>query len=122
MNNFIVDSGCAITALPVLHLVPTIGLNVKFTGDRSVTYSCDTEPCENVHKLALQADVLLQEAAGAMKGHTSAEQAGRIAMEAGVKKLILIHYDNRIDEEQLLSAARRHFNGEVLLGKDMMVV
>lgn len=122
MNDFIVDSECTISALPVLHLVPTIGLRVKIKGDRSITYSCDTEPCENVHKLALQADVLLQEAAGALKGHTSPEQAGLIAMEAGVKKLILIHYDNRIDENQLLSAARSHFDGEVLLGKDMMVV
>lgn len=111
-----------ISALPVLHLVPTIGLRMDFNGKRIVAYSCDTEPCENLMKLANQADALLQEAAGNSKGHTSPAQAGELAAKAGVKKLVLIHYDNRIDEELLLADARVEFKGEVVLAKDMMQV
>ena len=119
---FITDEGLTLSALPVLHLVPTIGLRMEFKGERTVTYSCDTEPCETLAKLASQADVLLQEAAGEAKGHTSPAQAGRLAAGAGVKKLMLIHYDSRIAEETLLAAASSEFKGEVVLAKDMMLV
>jgi len=121
-TDFIVDGEFRISALPVLHLVPTLGIRVAFSDGRVVAYSCDTEPCPNVVRLAEGADVLLQEAAGEAKGHTSPEQAGVIAAEAGVRKLILIHYDNRVAENELLTAARKQFNGEVLLARDMMVV
>ena len=119
---FIVDSNCRIDALPVLHLVPTLGLRVELDDRRVITYSCDTEPCDNIHKLAHNADVLLMESAGPGKGHTSPEQAGMIARETGVKKLILIHYDSRQDEYKLLDEAAKHFNGQVLLAKDMLIV
>jgi ribonuclease Z len=43
------DSELKVLALPVVHLVPTIGLRVEFGGHRVVAYSCDTEPCQNVY-------------------------------------------------------------------------
>lgn len=121
-ENFIMDSRMQLTALPVLHLVPTLGIRVSFTDGRVIAYSCDTEPCANLDILAEGADVLLQEAAGQFKGHTSPEQAGEIAARAGVKKLILIHYDNRVEEKELLDAAGKYFSGEIALARDMMVV
>ena len=77
----------------VKHLIPTIGLRFDFVGDKSVTYSCDTEPCDQLLTLAQGADYLLQETAGPGKGHTSAQQAGQIAAAAKVNHLIFIHYD-----------------------------
>jgi ribonuclease Z len=121
-EDIITDSGMRVSALPVLHLIPTIGVRVSFANGHVISYSCDTEPCANLDKLAEGADVLLQEAAGLSKGHTSPEQAGEIAARAGVKKLILIHYDKRVGEEELLSAARKHYAGEVALAQDLMVV
>lgn len=121
-EDVIADEDFRLIALPVLHLIPTIGLRMIFIDDRTVTYSCDTEPCENLAMLAEGADVLLQEAAGEAKGHTSPAQAGRIASQAGVKKLVLIHYDNRISEEKLLLMAGEKFSGEVVIAKDMMMV
>lgn len=121
-QNFITDNGMSISALPVLHLIPTLGVRVNFTEGRVIAYSCDTEPCANLDKLAEGADVLLQEAAGNFKGHTSPEQAGEIAARVGVKKLVLIHYENRVAEAELLVDARKNFSGEVALAKDMMVV
>jgi ribonuclease Z len=120
-NDFIKGNDVRISTLPVLHLIPTLGIRVEFSDGRVIAYSCDTEPCANVIKLAKDADVLLQESAGQAKGHTSPEQAGQIASEAGVKKLVLIHYDSRIDENELLGAARSQFAGEVQLAKDLMV-
>lgn len=118
----ITDADFKIDALPVKHLVPTIGIRVKFPGDKVVAYSCDTEPCDNLMLLAKDADVLLQESAGEAKGHTSAEQAGQVAQQAGVKKLVLIHYDNRVDELYLRNAAAKHFTGEIVLAEDMLTV
>ena len=82
-----------ITGALVEHVVPTLGLRIenKRTG-RVVAYSGDTAPCEAVVALARDADILIHEAAKDTPGHSSAAQAGEIALEAGAKRLALIHY------------------------------
>lgn len=64
----------------------------------SIVYSGDTTPTEAVAKLAKDADLLIHEAtASETLGqsnwgvHTTAREAGRIAAEAGVKALALVH-------------------------------
>jgi ribonuclease Z len=107
---------------PVHHLIPTIGLRLEFKETRkSMAYSCDTEPCAEVKRLASGADVLIHEASGATIGHTSAEQAGTIAREANVNSLYLIHYPLRgIDFKSLVADAQSTYNGEVVLAGDFM--
>ena len=122
MNDFIKNEGISVSTLPVLHLIPTLGFRFEFEGERVITYSCDTEPCENLHKLASGADVLLQESAGESKGHTSARQAGEIATAAGVKRLILLHFDNRIEEDALVADAKKSYKGDVIVAHDLMLV
>jgi ribonuclease Z len=114
------DENINVSGMAVKHLIPTIGLRFEFNGGKTVTYSCDTEPCDNLMKLVNGADILLQESAGPGKGHTSAAQAGEIASLAKVEKLVLIHYDQSVGVEQILSAARDKFKGEVLLAVDGM--
>ena len=121
-QGFITGKDVTVSALSVLHLVPTIGLRFEFKNGRVVTYSCDTEPCDNLFRLAQNADVLMQEAAGESKGHTSAKQAGEIATKCHVKKLALIHYERRHGEETLVSEACKRFGGEVVLAQDLMRV
>ncbi len=88
------NANLRITSSPVNHLIPTLGLKVDFLqSNKSLVYSCDTEPCDAVIDLAQGADVLLHEAAGEIRGHTSPEQAAEVAKKAGVKNLYLIHYD-----------------------------
>jgi ribonuclease Z len=116
------DNGVKISALPVLHVIPAIGLRVEFSDGKVITYSCDTEPCDNVRRLADKADVLLQESAGPGKGHTSPQQAGEMAAQCGVKRLVLIHYEERAGKEQLLSDAKTTFNGRVDVAFDGMVL
>ena len=122
LSKLISDDEFKVTSLPVLHLIPTIGLRFEFTGGRTITYSCDTEPCEALYKLADKADVLLQEAAGPGKGHTSPEQAGEIATRCGVQKLVLIHYEGRRGKQALLSEAQAKFGGKVIVAEDGMVL
>ncbi len=116
------DRTVKMSVLPVMHLIPTIGVLVEFASGKRITYSCDTEPCGAVETLAEKADILLQEAAGYGKGHTSPEQAGEIATRCMVNRLVLIHYDSRSGEKELLTAARSTFGGKVDLAVDGMVL
>jgi ribonuclease Z len=109
-------------ASPVCHMVPTIGLRIEFQpSGRILVYSCDTEPCEEVTRLAQSADILIHEATGASFGHTSARQAGEIATQAGVKQLYLIHYPTgEFDPDPMVDQAKQTFQGSVILAKDLM--
>jgi ribonuclease Z len=109
---------------PVHHMIPTIGLRVEcLTDGKVLTYSCDTEPCEQTVRLAAGADVLIHEAAGATFGHSSAEQAGEIATKAEVGKLYLIHYPTgRFASGDIAAEARKSFKGEVIVAKDFMTI
>jgi ribonuclease Z len=116
------DAEVVVSALPVLHLIPTIGLRFEFAGGRTIAYSCDTEPCDNLNILADKADILLQEAAGPGKGHTSPEQAGEIANRCGVKQLVLIHYEARRGKQTLLAEAQAKYFGVVKVAEDGMLL
>ena len=108
---------------PVKHMVPTIGLRFEFLKSHKVlAYSCDTEPCQSVVRLAYQADLLIHEATGAGNGHSSAAQAGEIASETGAKRLALIHYStqNKNQPQLLVGEAKATFQGEVFLAEDFM--
>lgn len=109
-------------ASPVQHFLPNIGLRFEFLREnKTLAYSCDTEPCTAVIHLAHQADLLLHEATGPFRGHTSAAQAGEIASEAGARALYLIHYPTgRFSREDPSLQARQTFPGPVFLARDGM--
>ncbi len=114
--------------------------------DRSIVISGDTNRSENLVKLAQGADVRVHEAlfvpavdrlvarvpnAATLKkhiidSHTSVEDVGRVAAAAGVKTLVLSHLvpsdDPAITEQMWLDAAKAHFKGEVILGKDLLEI
>ena len=118
------DAEYRIYASPVHHLVPTIGLRIEMLQVGQVlAYSCDTEPCQEVVELASGADMLIHEATGTGIGHSSAEQAGSIAHQAEVGRLMLIHYSNRgSDLSLLVDQAKSSFPGRVELAKDFMTI
>lgn len=113
-----------IFALPVQHFIPTIGLRIEFEkSKKSLAYSCDTEPCAQVNRLADGADVLVHEASGALPGHSSAAQAGEAARLAEVGALYLIHYPTgQFASGDLVSEARQQYDGPVTLAEDYMVL
>ena len=113
------------------------------TADRSIVFSGDTRMSEHVIALARNADVLVHEVLARaywerpaapqpksvirhiIASHTDVADAGRVAARAGVKTLVLSHFvptegpDVPTDDEWI-AAARRHFDGEVILGRDLM--
>lgn len=113
-----------IRSSPVRHLIPTIGLRFDFkAGRKGLAYSCDTEPCVEVVRLAEGAEVLIHEASGASLGHSSAAQAGQIATQAEVSKLYLIHYPTgEYANDNLVAEARQHYQGEVDLATDFLTL
>ena len=114
--------------------------------DRSIVISGDTARSDNLIQLAEGAEVLVHSAvylpavdrlaarvpnAATLKrsiiaGQTSAEDAGRVAQAAGVKILVLSHLipadDPEVTEQMWADAARIHFRGLVIVGKDLLEV
>ena len=113
--------GLRVTAAPVQHLVPTLAYRFEAldTGGTAV-YSADTAPCSAIVDLARGADLLLHEATGAGEGHSSPGQAGWVAKEAEVGRLVLVHYPPKEDSyEQWVEEATASFAGPVELGQDL---
>ena len=114
-----------ITASPVRHFIPTIGVRVLVKESGFVfAYSSDTRPCPEVVRLSHNADLLIHEATGVEPlGHSSPAQAGAIAEEACVKRLGLIHYPVRdTNSTILLRDARKTFSGPVFVCEDLMEI
>jgi ribonuclease Z len=111
-------------ASPVCHLLPTIGLRIECRESNKVlAYSCDTEPCPQVVKLAGGADVLIHEATGPGAGHSTASQAAGIAREAKVSNLYLIHYPTGdFDGRKLVKEAQNVYEGKVFLAEDFLEI
>jgi ribonuclease Z len=87
---------------------------------RSVVYSGDSAPSEEIRKLADGATLLIHEATAAHDlaaeanhwGHSSARQAAEIARDARVRGLFLTHFSSRYKElEPLEEEARAAFVG-----------
>jgi len=109
-----------VTAAPVAHPVPTIGLRVEGAGGTVVAYSCDTAKHPNVVLLARDADVLVHEATGSQAGvHASPEEAAETAAEAGVARLILVHLPPGATDGGLEEARHRFTHTE--LGEELGV-
>jgi len=56
------------------------------------------------------------------KGHSSPEQAGQIAQQAGVRKLYLIHYPVDAEVNDLVNRAKTCFSGGVVAARDLMTI
>jgi ribonuclease Z len=124
MTPLLETSEIRIFSSPVRHLLPTIGLRVEFpqTG-KVMAYSCDTEPCSQVLRLAKDADLLIHEVTGPSAGHSSASEVANIAREANVRALYLAHYPvGDYDAYQLVEETQRDFKGDVFLAKDFMEI
>jgi ribonuclease Z len=95
---------------------------------RSIVYSGDTSPAEEVRKLAHRATVLIHEATTAEDlegeanawGHSSARQAAELARDAEVGTLFLTHFSSRYKESGPLELeARGRFPG-ALAARDLL--
>lgn len=105
-----------ITALRVDHPTESYGFRIA-TKAATLAYTGDSGPCEALVELARGADVLLSEATWTHSDdrpagkHLSGVQAGRLAAEAGVGRLLLTHVAPWTDRDAVLAEARGRFTG-----------
>lgn len=95
---------------------------------RTIAYTGDTRPSEAVVEAVAGADLLVHDATfgddladrAADTGHSTARQAGRVARDANVDRLALVHTSPRYagDRDRLFDEASEPFGGEVLLPHD----
>jgi len=109
-----------LSSAPVAHPCEAYAVRVQH-GGRSLVYTGDSGPCEELSKLAYGADVLLAEATWTDDPsrpkdlHMSGLQAGTLAATAGAGRLLLTHVAPWTDAPSVLAEARGAFDGPVEL-------
>lgn len=139
---FYEDDRVRISATLVQHapMFPALGFRFD-TDDGSIVFSGDTGPTPNLVELAQGADILVHEVIAqqwveqllpaprtpAQEGlfqhllisHTTIEQVGPIAEEAGVRKLVLNHIIPGDWPARVFRRAQRGFSGRLIVGQDL---
>ena len=139
------DDQIKVTAALVHHppVVPSFAYRFD-TPTRSIVFSGDTTPSDNLSKLAQGADVLVHEVINRqalsrlmvrvpnadrlvqhiVDSHTTQEDLGIVAKKAGVETLVLTHYvpadDPSVTDEMWVEPVRANFSGRIIAGKDLM--
>lgn len=97
---------------------------------KKISIIADTVPCKNAVKLAKDADLLICEATYSSKleekgeeyGHMTGKQAGLIANQANVKKLILTHFSARYKTTEEIEEDAKDVFSNVKAAYDFMVL
>jgi ribonuclease BN (tRNA processing enzyme) len=136
-----------VTSCRVRHPPVTQSYAYRFDAkDRSIVISGDTAYAPELAEFAKGANVLVHEVMylpgieallkrlpnakrlreHLMAAHTLPEDVGRIAAQAGVATLVLSHFvpgdDPTITDEQWSEGVRKHFKGEIIVGKDLLEI
>lgn len=104
-----------ISAAPAAHTLPSMAVRFEtVNASGAFVYSGDTEPTAAIEQLARGATLLVHEATGGGKGHSSPAEAGTVAALAEAERLLLIHLagDPQLRAEAC-TEARSTFGGPV---------
>lgn len=110
-----------------LHPIEAYAMRITVDG-RTLVYTADSGATDSLVELARGADVLLAEAsmhehkAGSREVHMTALEAGNLAREAGVGRLILTHIAPGLDTKVSVDQATKAFGGEVRLASDCQAI
>jgi len=111
----------------LIHSSPCLGYRFEVDG-KVLAYCTDTGICENVFKLAEDADLLITECSlkesspDSLWPHLSPEDAVKIAEESGAKKLALTHFDantyHSLEERDLIKTILNGRYKNILVAHD----
>ncbi|AAT43858.1 ribonuclease Z [Picrophilus oshimae] len=95
---------------------------------RSIVYSGDTRPFNDMLKFASNCDVLIHDSTMDASienlaneyGHSTARQAAEIALKANVKRLFLFHYSSRYNDLNLLLNEAKSIFNDSYLSREML--
>jgi ribonuclease BN (tRNA processing enzyme) len=143
------DENVTVTVFTVKHGAAKPAYGYRFdTADKSIVFSGDTTPNDNVIKAAKGVDILVHEVVSVasidamiarvapgndalrrhiLNNHTNTGEVGEIASEAGVKLLVLSHFggagDPDFDRPEVWAAAvRKTYSGPLIVGEDLTVI
>jgi ribonuclease BN (tRNA processing enzyme) len=114
---------------PMVHYIPVWAMRItEEATNRVLTFSADTGPTAPLAAFAAGSDLFLCEATileqvgddPAKWGHLTAGEAGAIATEADVRRLVLTHLWRELGFENYLAAAQKTFSGTIDLAHSGM--
>jgi ribonuclease BN (tRNA processing enzyme) len=114
--------GARVRFMLVPHYVPSYALELAEDGSRLV-YSADCGPNDALVEFARDCDLLLIEATLAQSdledhAHLTASEAGEIGRRAGARRLLVTHFSDLLDSEQVRARAQEAFGGPVELAAE----
>ena len=130
-------SDWSVTAAPAIHVQPYLdSLAYRFeTPEGSIVFTGDTQPCESVTKLAKNADMMLcmcwdeqseMDENVEHLGQCGTSGAAKMAEEAGVKKLVLVHIGPNLSNSESQIRGREEisniYSGEILFADELMKI
>lgn len=115
-----------VDSLPMDHTHMSLAYRITGSDGKSVVYSGDTDVCDNLVTLSKGVDVLICESAlpdeMKVEGHLTPSLAGRIATQAGVKKLVLTHFYPECDTVDIAEECRKAYQGPLVIAEDLMEI
>lgn len=111
-----------VTPVPVTHSDPTFAL-VAEAGGVKFAYTSDTALCDGLREAAQGADFLLSEATlpeeyAGKAAHLTAVQAARVARQAGVRALALVHVWPTSNRVEMARSASDEFGSTVVVADE----
>ena len=110
-----------------VHPVEAYSVKIR-CGDKIFSFTSDTSYFKNLTEFFDGSDLLICECSfyadmdGTKTGHLNSSQAGMLAENANVKKLILTHLPHFGDLNDLLVQAKAHYSGDTELASYLMEI
>lgn len=130
----IIIGDISIKSMRVDHTVPTLAFRIESDG-KSIGCTGDTRPLGGLSKFLSGVDLLMVEAFGTRKQfekiaevqkHLLADEAGIIANEAGVDRIMPYHfhlpYKNTKEMDELISELKESYKKEIIIPADQLSV
>ena len=107
------------------HTEESLAVRIESHG-RTIGYTGDTGYSEELTVFFNKADVLISECSfresRAGVRHLSVKQAAQLAAQAHVRRLVVTHFYFEVNEAELRTELEGEYSGEVIIGRDGLVV